>query len=156
MQTMAAAAAVFASSTGGGAATAARVASLAAFRQAAADIWARDRLRGFYSGIVPNTVQVTGAEHPLALMRGCEVVAADKSCHELTGHEVMQPSVRSGLSFMCRSYRAQRSATGHMRRSRACWRWRTDCAVQLLKGLFAPVVFPGTQRRAFSSHTSLK
>ena len=57
MQTMAAAAAV-STSGGGGAVTAARVASLVAFRQAATDIWARDRLRGFYSGIVPNTVQV--------------------------------------------------------------------------------------------------
>ena len=61
MQTMAAAAAVSTSSTGG-AVTAAGVASLVAFRQAAADIWARDRLRGFYSGIVPNTVQVSRAQ----------------------------------------------------------------------------------------------
>jgi hypothetical protein len=57
--TAAAAAAVSASHAGGGAAAAAvRGANLAAFRQAALEIWSRDRLRGLYSGIIPNTVQV--------------------------------------------------------------------------------------------------
>lgn len=90
MQTMAAAAAVSASS-GGGAVTAARVANLAAFRQAALDIWSKDRLRGLYSGIIPNTVQV-GCWLQLALSAG------SCACMRAQAH---------AMCSMCRCCRAQ-------------------------------------------------
>ena len=35
-----------------------RGSSMAAVRQAIMDIWAKERLRGFYAGMLPNTIQV--------------------------------------------------------------------------------------------------
>ena len=60
-----------------------RKAGMVVLRQAVMDIWARERLRGFYAGMLPNTVQARPSPSLASLQRASE--AGAQGCHEVHG-----------------------------------------------------------------------